>query len=285
MRSTIVRRFGAAISVSALALSLGTVPSSAAESPQPFGAASKATEGPRDGRLATGADLQGATSTTSRSSSSAEIMATAANVVEIPAHSAVVNNPLYNYIDIDEIWVSASTNTEVIDGFELKLSVDGVSRGYFPVYYDDIEDVLFVEIPDTIGLGKSLFTATRVNYTEESGQTPTIDGTNSNYFYVRRDIDERATAEYSLSPSGYTKTFNISSMGIYSPSIDSFRALSSIKLQYKTSDGWKTKKTLYPDADTGSASYSFGRTTKFYYRIISSRTSTWVGFTKTFPKI
>ncbi len=284
MRSTIVRRFGAAISVSALALTLGTVPSSATESPQPFGATSKATEGPREGRLATGADLQGASNTTSRSGSSAEIMATAANVVEIPAHSARLNDPLYNYIEIDEIWVSASTNTDVIDGFDLKLSIDGVSKGYFPLYYDDIQDVLFVEIPGNIGLGKSLFTATRVYYTEESGQTPTIDGTDSNYFYVRRDIDEGATAEYSLSPSGYTKTFTISSMKIYSPSLETFRSLSSIKLQYKTSDGWKTKKTLYPDVD-GSASYSFGRTTKFYYRIISSRTSTWIGFTKTFPKI
>jgi hypothetical protein len=284
MHSTIVRRLGAAITVSALALSLGTVPSSATESPQPFNTTSKATEGHRVGRLATGADLQAASSAASRSSASAEITATAANVVEIPAHSAVVNNPEFNYILIDEIWVSASTNTDVIDSFDLKLSVDGVSRGYFPLYYDDIEDQLFVEIPDTVGLGKSLFTATRVHYTEESGQTPTIDGTNSTDFYVRRDVYEGASAGVELSNEGTTKSFYVTSMGIYSPSIDDFRALSSIKLQYKTSDGWKTKKTLYPDVN-GDASYTFTRTTKFYYRIISSRTSTWIGFTKSFPKI
>ncbi len=284
MRSTIVRRLGAAISVSALALSLGTVPSSATESPQPSGTKSSVVEGRPNARLATGADLQGARSTASRSSGSAEIMATAANVVEIPAHSARLNHPLYNYIIVDEIWVSASTNTNVIAGFDLKLTVNGVSKGYFPLYYDDIEDLLFVEIPGNIGLGKSLFTTTRVHYTEESGQTPTLDGTDSNYFYVRRNRDVNASAQYSRSASGYTKTFTISSMKIYSPSLGGFTALSSIKLQYKTSDGWKTKKTLYPDVD-GNATYKFGTSSKYYYRVISSRGDTWVGFTYQTPRI
>lgn len=282
MRSTKVLRLGALISASALALSLGTLPSSAAESPQPLGTTSTVAEGHRDGRLATGADLQGASVTASRSSSSAEITATAANVVEIPAHSARLNDPLHNYIDIDEIWVSASTDVDSISGFDLKLSVDGVSKGYFPVYYDDVEDVLYVEIPDNVGLGKSLFTATRVHYTEESGLEPTIDGTNSNYFYVRRDVYEGAAAAYEL--AGNTKTFTVSYMGIYSPAIDGFKTLGSIKLQYKTGGEWKTKKTITLD-NGGHGSYTFTRSTKYYYRIISGQTSTWIGFKYYTPKI
>lgn len=280
MSSTIVRRLGAAVSVSALALTLSTVPSSAAESPQPFGAPSTVDEGRRDGRPATGADLQRANSSASRSSSSAEIMATAANVVQIDARSAQLH-PDYKYIDIDEIWVSQSTDIESIDFFEMRLSVDGVSKGYFEVLLDDIG--FYVEIPGNIGLGKSRFTATRVNYYDDSLE-PTIDGTDSNSFYIRRGRAEGAYAEYTRSTSGKTKTFKIYSMGIYSPSIDSYRALSSIKLQYKTGGKWKTKKTIYLNEE-GYGSYKFVKTTKYYYRIISGQTSTWVGFKYQTPKI
>ena len=66
-------------------------------------------------------------------------------------------------------------------------------------------------------------------------------------------------------------------MKIYSPSLDNFTALSKIKLQYKTSDGWKTKKTIYLD-DEGDGSYTFVRTTKFYYRLVYGTTSTFIGF-------
>lgn len=194
-----------------------------------------------------------------------------------------MSHPTDNYIDVD-VFVSDATDIESIASIKLYLSVDGTKSSPYEVFYDPDLDVTFVVIPDTVGLGKAYFYGSMVYYDPELAKAATWDSTDSNSFYVRRDIYPEANADVELSPSGYTKTFTVNAMGIYSPSIDSFRALSSIKLQYKTSDGWKTKKTIYPDLN-GNATYSFGRTTKFYYRIISSRTSTWVGFTKTFPKI
>jgi hypothetical protein len=274
MRSTIVLRLGALVTVSALALSLGTMPSSAAESPQPFGTKSSVLEDRPNARLATGADLKKAGA--SRSTGGATI--SAVNITDVDGHSGVLNNPVENYIDVE---VYGSDDVD-FDYLTLYLTVDGKKTTSLDVWYDPDLDVTFVIVPDTVGLGKAYFYGTKIYYTEESGKAPTWDSTDSNYFYVRRDIYPDASAGYET--VGNTKMFGVSAMGIYSPSINGFKTLGSIKLQYKTSNGWKTKTEITLD-NGGNGTVTFSRTTKFYYRIISSRTSTWIGFTQNFPKI
>lgn len=288
MQSTIVRRLGAAISVSALALTLATVPTSASESSQPFTTDSSVPEDRPNARLATGADLAG--SSASRSSGAVAAPGYAnGNVTQVKAYStstshpdsALINHPDENYIDVD-VWVSDPD--EIVDGLGLYVSVDGKKTGPLDLWYDEDLDVTFVIVPDSVGLGKAEFYGTMIYYAEGSDKAATWDSTDSNYFYVRRDVYFEANAEVELSVSGKTKTFTVEDMGIYSPSAHNFRALSSIKLQYKTSDGWKTKKTIYLD-DDGYGTYSFVRTSKFYYRIISGQNSTWIGYNQSFPKI
>ncbi|MDR7087992.1 hypothetical protein J2X11_002831 [Aeromicrobium panaciterrae] len=275
MRSTIVRRLGAAISVLALALSLGTVPSSADESPEPFSSKSNVLEDRPNARLATGADL--AQAGAARSSGGAAISVTpTVNVTELKAHSAVLNHPDENFIYVD-VAVSDPSNIAYLT---LSLSVDGEKSGPYEIFFDG--EHTFVVVNDAVGLGRAKFYGTKVYYTPETGKLPTWDSTDSNYFYVRRDIYFEATAGYE--PFDNTKEFYVEDMGIYSPTIHNFRALSSIKLQYKTGGEWKTKKTITID-DDGFGSYTFTKSTKYYYRIISGKTSTWVGFKKTFPKI
>lgn len=275
MRSTKALRLGAFISASALALSLGTVPSSAAdESTQSFGTKSSVLDDRPSARLATGADLAGASA--SRSSASAEITAVpTANITKLKPYSGVLNNPTENYIDLD-LWLSDATDVESIETIKLYLSVDGKKTSPYELWWDPELEVFFVVIPDTVGLGKAHFYGSMVYYYPELEKAATWDSTDSSSFYVRRDstVDDLS---YALSPSGKTKTFYIDGMKIYSPSLDGFTALSKIKLQYKTSDGWKTKKTIYLD-DEGDGSYSFVRTTKFYYRLVYGTTSTFIGF-------
>lgn len=278
MRSTIVRRFSAAISVSALALSLGTVPSSAAESSQSLSTKSSVAADRPNARLATGADL--ASASASRESGTAAIAATpTVNVTQVKAYSAVINNPTENYIDVD-VFVSDDSN---IENLTLGLLVDDKKSGRYDVWYDPDLDVTFVIVPDTAGLGKARFTSTKVYYTPESEKAPTIDGTDSNSFYVRRDVFPEANAEVELADN--TKTFVVEGMGRYSTAIHGWKTLGTIKLQYKTGGEWKTKKTITLN-DEGYGTYTFTKTTKYYYRIISGKTSTWIGFTQNFtPKI
>jgi hypothetical protein len=282
VHSTIVRRFAAAISVSTLALTLGSAPSSAAETSQPFITTSKAAEGHRDGRLATGADLQGNSKSSARATSSSSTSAAAVvDIMRFQVYSTELHDPDFNYIDFD---IYLDSDGEDIEALDVNLTLGGKAKGSFPVYFDEEEGVFYVEVRGDIGLGGANFTGSTITYTEESGLTPTVDPTDSNHFYVRRGRYEEASAAYSRSASGNTKTFKVNAMGIYSPSLGDYRALSSIKLQYKTSDGWKTKKTLYPDVD-GNASYTFVKSTRYYYRVISSLTTTWVGFKYQTPKI
>lgn len=280
MRSTRLLRLGAFISASALTLTLGAVPTSADESDQPFSAGSAATDGHRDGRLASGADLRGASNTASRSSSLAEIAATTANVTKVSAHSSALGMPAENPIDVD-IYFSQATDVDSIESVELRLWVDGVTKGYFPVYHDESEDVFYVEVPGNIGLGKAKFTASRVHYTVDSGLAPTIDGTDSNYFYIRRLV-ERGGASYT--DYGRFNTFFADEFYIWSPSLGNFRPLKELKLQRKSGGEWRTIKTMTLNS-IGSGSYRVITTSEYYYRFLSSKTSTSTGIIITFPKI
>ncbi|MDR7087991.1 hypothetical protein J2X11_002830 [Aeromicrobium panaciterrae] len=282
MSSTIVRRLGAAISVSALALTLGTVPSSADESPAPFSSKSSVLEDRPNARLATGADLKKASA--DRAAGSAAITATpTVNVVEIDAFSAVMNHPEENYIDVD-VWLNEGVDYASIDNIALSLIVGDKKTGPYDVYFDEVLEVTFIVVPDTTGLGKARFYGSKVYYTPESEKSPTWDSTDSNSFYIRRDVFSEAGAEVEVSNEGKTKKFIVGGMGIYSPTIDQYKTLGSIKLQYKSGGEWHTKKTITLNNE-GYGTYTFTKTTKYYYRIISGQTSTWIGFKQSFSKI
>lgn len=265
------------LTAAALTLTLSAGPAIAADSSQPAVTA----DAQRSGERATGANLQPGRAI-AHLTTGGSTTAVIADVTSVKGYSALVGHPTYNYIDLE----LQGTNGADIEYFEVVLSVGGVEKGTFEVFWDEDEEVNYIQIPGNIGLGKAKFTSTIIHYTPESGQSPTIDPTTSNTFYVRKYIDAKDPA-LKIVYTSKKKSFYVKGVKIFVPSSGTYKSLGKIKLQRKSSPKgkWSTKKTIKLDGN-GNGKYSYKTKTKYYYRIYAPVSDTSGGlYTKTSKKL
>lgn len=269
MRPSTTLRAGAVLTATALSLSLGTGPVSAADD-------APATVGARFAKPApavTAPSHFGAPSGTSRLAAAAA--GDPIDVTTLQVGSGLLyregNNPVAVTIE-GQSGTGANGGTYAKTEFKLRV---GKKTHTGRTLYQTEDGVNYFNTKSGWGAGQAQLLETKVTYTDGTSQT---DSGNSNTFYVRSRV--RTTADYPLTVRTYSPgnkiKFFARTWKVFKPSKGAYRSLGKIRLQYKKSGSWKTLKTIELDSK-GNGSWTTKISGTRTYRLFVPKTSTVAG--------
>jgi hypothetical protein len=241
MRTSTLARAGAVLTASALALSLGAGPVSAAESQTASGRVAGSTPAVRDLGSASGITVAG-TITALRLGSGVITQRDTTQFVGTVAGSAPDNN----------------VQTDV--------RINGVFKGRVILYPGAGNGG--VEIPRQWGSGRVQVGPT---YFSDGTVSPVI----SNTFYARKLVTTTRADGYALKIHRRNSkvTFTAREVKVINPSTGQFQSAKRVKLQRLKGGKWRTVKTIKLNRN-GTGTYRTSLRTKYRYRLYATRTAT-----------
>ncbi len=240
MRKSIIARAGVVITASALAVSLGAGPVSAAES-------SSATKSESNGAAVSAAGVKAQALTSFRVSNGVLYRKGNNNV-----KARIGFTP----------FTKALANTAY--PITTQVAINGRVRGIIPVRYSNL-----VEIPSAFGPGRVVLGPTTVRYADGSSE---VLQNRSNAFYFRRDT----FGKFKVRHAGKKVTMSVRAQ--IRDSSGKKASAKRAKIQYKKGRKWKTLKNVRINSK-GKASYKYSTKSKRQYRLVVKKTSTVQGMT------
>lgn len=242
MRTSTFARAGAVLTASALALSLGAGPVSAAETQSTSPATTPAAAG------------TGATSFSAASAGAVPVSAAGIPTSPVRFASGVITpNDTTRFI-------GKATFTDK-GAISATVKVNGKTKGTVPVLYavDPASTSIAVDIPRRWGSGKVQLD---------------IAGTKSNTFYARKDIKTGRSDGlfFAIRHSGNNVKFTARSVKVINPSNGKYVGLRKIKVQQRKNGKWRTLKTIKMNSK-GTGSVTFKTRKKYQYRLKSAKSS------------
>ena len=251
MQSSTLYRAGAIFTASALALSLGTGPASAADSSRQSVGFAPATQSGSNAFQKAGA-----------SDSQARVAAAAADVTKITIPNSVLSKKGFNQIYGARV---NYTGSGTIKSIKSTVRVNGkASFLYFNANGT-------VSVPSTAGAGSARIVKSTVSYTDGSSS---VDTTQSNAFFLRRALSTNGALK--IVRKGKKVTFTATRIRVFRPASGTYVSLGKVKLQYKSGSKWMTKKNITLNSK-GKGTYTISTSTKRRYRLFVPTTSTLYG--------
>jgi hypothetical protein len=304
MRKNTAVRLGAAITASALALSLGTSTATAEDA---------GTQTANLGMVKPDAGAAKTKLSTTKLLSKTQFGKASANAAARPSITADPADPditSYNQknivLDQPGTWIYEGnpvvTNPEKVYVIESHLAVNGTDRGTRELAFDganppytdiDTGEILSgLILPSNSPVGPARLGPAEI-YTQTAPNTPDdlepiIDPTLGGTFYIRRATGSTSVtkAPFQIYRSGGKIKFTANNWKIFQPSTGKYVGLGSIKLQYRHSNGtYSTLKTISLNS-YGTGYYWRTDSTKRRYRLLISTTNTAQGsYSQTSPLI
>lgn len=272
MRTSAFARGGALLTAATLAITLSSGPASAHDS-------HTAAVGPTVGsaRHTASAPAKPHFSGSIQRKGTSVHTESVADLTKVSASSTVLFQPEGSSIVV----AIDGSGWEGVDHVDLSLTVNGVQTGPYTWYHDDQDNVDFINIPNSVGVGKATISSETIYY-NDGVTAPTVDSTPSNTFYVRRATTSTATGKGSNYPffivvGSKHINFHANHWKVFRPSTGTFVPLSSIQLQYRKDHRWVTLKTIKLSSSSGSGSYTKTRGAKHRYRLYYATTDTTYG--------
>ena len=287
MRTTTAVRLGAAITASALALSLGTSTATADDA---------GTQTAELGMVKPDAGAAKTKLSTTKQLSKTQLGKASANGAARPSITADPADPditSYNQknivLDQPGTWIYEGnpvvTNPEKVYVLNPHLAVNGTDRGTRELGFaghdpDDWYEIPGLVLPSNSPVGPARLGPAEI-YTQTAPNTPDdlepiIDPTLGGTFYIRRATGSTSVtkAPFQIYRSGGKIKFTANNWKIFQPSTGKYVGLGSIKLQYRHSNGtYSTLKTMSLNS-YGTGYYWRTDSTKRRYRLLISTTNT-----------
>ena len=302
MRTTTAARIGAAITASALALSLGTSTATAEDSGSQTAELGmvKPDAGAAKTKVST-TKLLGQTRLGKASTGAAEEPSVTAD--PLPVSDVTSYNQGNIVLDEPGTFIYEGhpvvTNPGNVYFLDSKLTVNGTGRGLRELAFDgalraDPADEYpgpGLVLDSNSPVGPARLGPTNVSYqsapsVEDPNSPPTVDPTLSGTFYIRRATGSTSAtkAPFQIFRNGGKIKFTANNWKIFQPSTGHYVGLGSIKLQYKHSNGsYSTLKTMSLNS-YGTGYYTRTDSTKRRYRLLISTTNTAQGsYSQTSP--
>lgn len=251
MRLNTLAKTGAALTASALVITLTSGPANAADDSTSTGYAPAATP---KASVAAGDFLPGA----SGKSAAGNKAAAGVTISRIGVRSA----PLYRKGD-NSVFLTAFEGNPGGTVAKTEFSVRIGKKNHTVRLRGTAEGYAFFNTKSGWGSGKAWIRSTTVTYTNGTKST---SGKDSNKFYLRRATRTTANKPFKVttySPGTKIK-FRASTFKVFKPSSGKYTSLGSIRLQYKKSNGkWKTVKRIKLNKK-GSGSWTTRARTRTY---------------------
>ncbi|MCL3820336.1 hypothetical protein [Aeromicrobium wangtongii] len=240
MRTSTLARVGAVITASALALSLGAGPVSAAETSTAAAAAAPSA--------APSATSFGTTSNVDA----------AGVITALRLGSGVITDRATTQF-LGNIAGQAPSNN-----VQTQVTINGRVKGRVILYPGQGNGG--VEIPRGWGSGKVQLGPTFFS-------DGTVDQNRSNVFYARKHVTSKATYPLKIHRRNSKVTFKVYGVKIINPSNGKYQSVKRVKLQRSKGGKWRTVKNIKLNSK-GNGSYKITNRTKYRYRLYITRSAT-----------
>ena len=241
MRTSTLARAGAVLTATALALSLGTGPVSAAESQTASGRVADSVPAVRDLGSASGITVAG-------------------TITALRLGSGVITQRATTQ------FVGTVAGTAPDNNVQTDVRINGAFKGRVILYPGSGNGG--VEIPRQWGSGKVQVGPT---YFSDGSVAPAV----SNTFYARKLVTTTRRDGYALKINRRNSkmTFKAREVKVINPSNGQFQSVKRVKLQQYKGGKWKSIKTIKLNR-SGNGTYKTSIRKKYRYRLYSTRTST-----------
>ncbi|AWB93660.1 hypothetical protein [Aeromicrobium chenweiae] len=260
MRLNTLARTGAALTASALVITLSSGPANAADSTSVGAVESSAPAAGQRTSFAS-ADFRAA----------GTVRPAAISLAKFKLRSGVMTSGKLTGIWGDVIPAGSGSVKYAVT----KVTVNGKYKGQTYLYPGD-QAQGGINMPRIWGSGPVVLGPTTFTYADGS---TSVDQTRSNTFYFRKNIKTTHKNGSALKIRRVNKkvTFKAQNIKIVQPSTGKYVSVKRVKLQYKKGSKWKTQKTIKLNSK-GNGTYKRKTSSKKRYRLYLPQTATTVQF-------